>query len=167
MVQAARWYYYHRSRQPARLPRHVLYRRQMQTVRTTKRVQQFATLIVQRQPATRLLRMTSTPMVGTCRRGLRTMTSTTKMRHEGKYSSGTTEAAVEAEDLANKAPVFQDADRNTPGDQDEAVTREIAENTACRYQHRRRRVRSYGRQGDLLLFNAWRARRRLVPSWAT
>ena len=40
---------------------------------------------------------------------------------------GTTEAAVEVENLANNAPVFQDADRNTPGMQDEMVTREIAE----------------------------------------
>ena len=32
---------------------------------------------------------------------------------------GTTEAAVEMEDAANKAPAFLDADRNTPGKQDE------------------------------------------------
>ena len=40
---------------------------------------------------------------------------------------GTTESTVEEENLANSAPVFQDADRNTPGMQDEMVTREIAE----------------------------------------
>ena len=42
---------------------------------------------------------------------------------------GTTESAVEVENLANNAPVFQDADRNTPGMQDEMVTREVKENT--------------------------------------
>ena len=49
---------------------------------------------------------------------------------DGKtMADGVSDAAVQDEDPANTAPEFGDQDRNTPGDQDEMVTRSVAENT--------------------------------------
>ena len=42
------------------------------------------------------------------------------------------DAPVEVENPANTAPEFKDQDRNTPGMQDEAVTREVEENTEAK-----------------------------------
>ena len=74
--------------------------------------------------------MTSTLMVGTWRRGLVTIHTHNEGADNKELFFGTTEDTVEMENPANTAPVFlDDQDRNTPGDQDETVTREVAENT--------------------------------------
>ena len=44
---------------------------------------------------------------------------------------GVSDADVQIEDAANTAPEFNDQDRNTPGVQDETVTREVKENTGA------------------------------------
>ena len=67
-------------------------------------------------------------------------------------ADGVTDAAVQISDPANTAPEFGDQDRNTPGDQDETVTREVAENTDDG-ENVGEEFSAEDMDGDLLMYN--------------